>query len=426
MNWLYNNGVLPLMKGAFRFMSLFDAKVKRGIEGRVGLIDEVKSHYTSIDEKRKRVWIHVASFGELEQAKPVIEALRTQHADLHIHLTFFSPSGYENAKGKYTTPDIITYSPFDDASGIEQFLEEVRPDLALFAKYDVWPNAIAMLSKREVPSILFSATLGTDSGRFFPVVRNFNRRVYSQLTRILVIRQSDKDAFLSYGIDDKKISVTGDTRFDQVIARQGKERTAVLPESLTERWKQESRTIVVIGSAWTQDLRALCSSVTNHARITAWIIVPHEPNEKYLVEMESIVPGSVRHSLLGNYTTGNIILVDSIGKLFELYALADITYVGGGFTAGLHNTLEAAVWGKPVLVGPRHQKTKEVQELIDAGGAFEIARFKEADAVFTKLLNDPELQHKAGAKAEAFVAKHAGATARIVKEIERLNVLSGS
>jgi 3-deoxy-D-manno-octulosonic-acid transferase len=426
MNWLYNNGVLPLLKGAFRFMSLFDAKVKRGIDGRAGLIEEVQSHYKAVDEKRKRVWIHVASFGELEQAKPVIEALHHEYPDLHIHLTFFSPSGYDNAKGKYETPDLITYSPFDDPPSIEQFLDAIKPDLALFAKYDVWPNAITTLSQREVPSILFSATLGTDSGRFFPVVRSFNRRVYSQLTRILVIRQSDKDAFLSNGIDEAKLAVTGDTRYDQVIARQSKERTTVLPDSLTGRWKREGRTIVVVGSAWTHDLRALCSSITNNASTTAWIIVPHEPNEKYLVEMESIVPGSVRHSLLGNFTTGNIILIDSIGKLFELYSLADITYVGGGFTKGLHNTLEAAVWGKPVIVGPRHQKTKEVQELIDAGGAFEISKFNEVDAVFKKLLNDAELQHNAGQKSEAFVRKHAGATEKIMQEIAKSSTLSNS
>jgi 3-deoxy-D-manno-octulosonic-acid transferase len=415
MNWLYNNAVLPLLKGAFRLLSIFDPKVKRGFAGRTTLQSEIASHYTNIATDRKRIWIHVASFGELEQAKPVIEALRREQPTVHIHLTFFSPSGYDNAKGRYTTPDLITYSPFDDVKSIEAFVQTVKPDLALFAKYDVWPNAIAVLSSRSTPSILFSATLGEDSGRFFPVVRNFNKRVYSQLTKILVIRESDRQAFLRYGIEPSKIDIAGDTRFDQVLARQMRGRTFEMPQLLIERWKQESRQIVVVGSAWTEDIRILDASVTSNAATTAWVIVPHEPSEKHLTEMQVMVSGASRLSSLD--MNANIVLVDSIGKLFDLYSIADLAYVGGGFGAGAHNTLEAAVFGRPVIVGPRHRKTKEVQELKDAGGAFEIGQAGEARSVIEHLLTDRMLQQQAGRAARRYVTANAGATERIMQQI---------
>lgn len=399
-------------------MSIFDAKVKRGLEGRKRLLDEVRAHYASVASDRKRVWVHVASFGELEQAKPVIEALRREQPNAHIHLTFFSPSGYDNAKGKYTTPDLITYSPFDDERSVASFLELARPSLALFAKYDVWPNAIDALSKAHIPSILFSATLGEDSGRFFPVVRDFNKRVYSKLSSILVIRDSDKEAFLSYGIDAAKIEVAGDTRFDQVLLRQMRGRTFELPQSLLGRWKQESRQIVVVGSAWTEDVRILASSIKQRSQTTAWVIVPHEPDEKHISEIESLVSGSTRLSTLDE--TGNVVLIDSIGKLFDLYSIANIAYVGGGFGAGAHNTLEAAVWGRPVLVGPRHRKTKEVQELIEAGGAFEIPIAAQAAPVVDQVLSNTDLQHQAGRLARRFVTTGAGATERIMARIRSL------
>jgi 3-deoxy-D-manno-octulosonic-acid transferase len=406
------------MKGAFRFMSIFDAKVKRGLEGRERLLDEVRAHYASLASDRKRVWVHVASFGELEQAKPVIEALRREQPNAHIHLTFFSPSGYDNAKRKYCTPDLITYSPFDDERSVASFLELARPSLALFAKYDVWPNAIDALSKAHIPSILFSATLGEDSGRFFPVVRDFNKRVYSKLSSILVIRDSDKEAFLSYGIDAAKIEVAGDTRFDQVLLRQMRGRTFELPQSLLGRWKQESRQIVVVGSAWTEDVRILASSIKQRSQTTAWVIVPHEPDEKHISEIESLVSGSTRLSTLDE--TGNVVLIDSIGKLFDLYSIANIAYVGGGFGAGAHNTLEAAVWGRPVLVGPRHRKTKEVQALIEAGGAFEIPIAAQAAPVVDQVLSNTDLQHQAGRLARRFVTTGAGATERIMARIRNL------
>lgn len=410
------------MKGAFRFLSNFNEKIRKGVEGRKGLLESVASHYRDIAYDRKRIWIHVASFGELEQAKPVIESLRDRYPDCHIHLTFFSPSGYENTIGKYKTPDIITYAPFDSLNDVRSFLGAVKPDLALFAKYDVWPNAITMLHERRVPSILFSATLGQDSGRFFPVVRDFNRRVYSKLSRILVIRESDKQAFVQYGIDPEKIVVAGDTRFDQVLARQRSATTSAIPASLLDRWKEEGRTIIILGSAWEEDITIFFASQSlKRSDKIAWVVVPHEPTDANLTAMEHTIGGNIQYlSSYSDTQATDTLLIDSIGKLFGLYSIADIVYVGGGFSKGAHNTLEAVVWSVPVLVGPRHRKTKEVQELIDAGGAIEIATAHDAEAAVMRLITDSSTRKDIGKRGRAFVEHGEGATAKIMQAIEEL------
>lgn len=308
------------MKGAFRFLSIFDQKIKRGLDGRKGLLQTVRTHYATVAKDRKRIWIHVASYGELEQAKPVIESLRTRYPDCHIHLTFFSPSGYENTIGKYKTPDLITYTPFDTSGDVKEFVRAVNPSLALFAKYDVWPNAISELHRNKIPSILFSATLGQDSGRFFPVVRDFNKRVYSQLSHILVIRESDKQAFTRYGIDPSKISVAGDTRFDQVLGRQRLSTASAMPESLLNRWREEGRSIIVLGSAWEEDITIFFGSESlKHSEKIAWVVVPHEPTKANLTAMQNTIGGNIQY--LSKYSDAqptDTLLIDSIGKLFGL------------------------------------------------------------------------------------------------------------
>jgi 3-deoxy-D-manno-octulosonic-acid transferase len=418
MNWFYNNAVLPLMKGAFRLLSHFDSKIKRGLEGRKGLLEDVERHYEGVPKDRKRVWIHVSSFGELEQAKPVIEAIREKYRDAHIHLTFFSPSGYENAKGKYQIPDLITYSPFDTQTDVDRFIEAAAPDLVLFAKYDAWPNVIEALQARKIPSIIFSATIGQDSGRFLPVVRDFNRRVYSQLSKILVIRESDKRAFVKYGIDAGRIEVAGDTRFDQVLTRQIRGRQFELPRELLDGWKEKQ--IVVLGSAWREDVEGVAWAVRAFSQSIVWLIVPHETSETHLNEIEALLPGATRLSQLRSSALPNVLIIDSIGKLFDLYSIASIAYVGGGFGKGVHNTLEAAVWGRPVVVGPRHRKTKEVHELINVGGAFEASKPEEIGAIIAQLSQDQQASNKAGAAARLFVTANTGATRRIMSAIDQL------
>lgn len=422
MTALYNTVVIPLLRSAYQLLSLFNPKIRRGLEGRRGLGKELREHYAHVEGSRKRIWIHVASFGELEQARPVIERLRQEQPRSHIHLTFFSPSGYENAKDRYPTPDIITYSPLDDTRSVQEFLDAVRPDIALFAKYDVWPNAINALRKQNIFALLFSASIGPDSGRYFPVVRNFTRRVYSQLSKILTISEEDKEAFVRSGVPADKIEVAGDTRFDRVIERQATTlNTAHIPLEIIQKWKEEETFVFVAGSVWAADVKVMApflKKTVGRSDNIVWILIPHEPTERHLTEIESMINvRSVRLSQLGGEVNAGVIIADSIGKLFELYAVADAAFVGGGFSSGAHNVLEAAVWQKPVIVGPRHCKTKEIAKLIQAEGAFEVRTAEEFEFALWQLMKDQDLREITGKRARTFVEQGTGATERIMREL---------
>lgn len=423
---IYSSFVLPFMKGAFYFLGFFDRKIKRGLEGRKELEKTLASHYKHVSSERGRIWIHASSFGELEQAKPVIEAIRASYPSSHIHLTFFSPSGYDNAIGKYLVPDLITYSPYDDRSSVEAFLDHVQPRLVLFTKYDVWPAVAEALEERDVPTILFSASLGADSGRHLPVVRSFIRRVYGRLRHILAISEEDRASFLHYGLDPARVQVGGDTRFDQVVARKDRQTaTPTIPQEVVQAWEERGAFVIVAGSVWEQDVKVLAPFLglsRSRSDNAVWIIVPHEVDGASLRSIEKRLPDSRRLSG-GVRDHDRVILVDSVGQLFGLYQLADAAYVGGGFSNGVHNTLEAAVWGVPVLCGPRHRKTREVQRLIDAGGAFEVKNEREFQFALWQLMTQDDLREASGRKAQGFVEQGTGATGRVLETIGTLNVL---
>jgi 3-deoxy-D-manno-octulosonic-acid transferase len=247
----YDLIAIPALKTFARVGSLFNAKLKKGIDGRRDLERTIESHYEGITAPR--ILIHVASFGELEQAKPIIDALALRIPKPHIHLTFFSPSGYENASGKYPTPDLITYSPFDDGAAVKRFLSIVQPDLALFVRYDVWPNMAKHLRTLQVPSILFSATF--DPKRESVVVRKLHRHMYDQLSRIFTISVEDKAGFERLGVS-APIDVAGDTRVDQVSRRaeaikRGKKHS--LPQNIRHVLKDQF--VIVAGSTSAQAQR---------------------------------------------------------------------------------------------------------------------------------------------------------------------------
>jgi 3-deoxy-D-manno-octulosonic-acid transferase len=416
---LYNL-VLPVLIAAAKIAAAFNPKLRRGLSGRSNLLQEVREHYAK-QIGSQRILIHVASFGELEQAKPVIAELRKRHTHCHIHLTFFSPSGYENVIDKYKDADLITYSPFDQASNVHAFLDIVKPDLALFARYDVWPNMALELERRNVPSLLFAATAADTSGRMLPLMRALNRQVYNALSKILVISDSDKNRLTSSGIKAEKISVAGDTRFDQVIARREASTSELLPERIRLSIEANSTLVFVLGSAWQPDEKVIEAtmkqSIARGDQIL-WIIAPHEPREEHVSNLKRMFSRSIKFSNIENWSDEAVIIVDSIGKLFTLYKYADIAMIGGGFSAGLHNALEAAVWSAPVIVGPNHQKSLEVQQMIDALATFEVKSSNEFDFVFWRLVNDEELRRSTAAKAERFVAEGKGATERIMLEIE--------
>ena len=424
---IYNRVAFPLMKAGAGVASLVSEKLRKTIEGRKDLQLTVERHYSVIPKDRLRVLAHVASFGELEQAKPVIECLKERYPTCHIHLTFFSPSGYENAAGRYKHADLITYSPIDDEECVRDFLDLARPDIVLFARYDVWPNFAMELARRSVPTLLFSATGGLSSGRFMPLVKGLHRDVYGSLSHICAIGDEDRAAFVELGIDATRVSVSGDTRFDQVVARKhaiASAGTELLPPEILARIEERGTFVFVAGSIWPKDLavmkRSIAASLARHDNVL-YILVPHEPDDAHVKQLMELATGDcIRLSNIEQYARESVIVVDSIGKLFGLYRYADAAYVGGGFGAGVHNLLECAVWGKPSMLGPKHERSREAGELIRRVGAFEVRDAREFEFVFWRLLNDQDLRESAGAAASGFVETGCGATSAIMDQVTAL------
>lgn len=426
MLFLYNL-FLPLIIGSLRIASFFDAKIRRGFAGRIKLQDEVREHYRNLNPKLTRFLIHVASYGELEQAKPVISAIRARYPEAHIHLTFFSPSGYENAFGKFDGADFITYSPIDRRKNVSQFLDAVNPAIVLFTRYDVWPNIADELKQRQIPTILFAATAAEGSGRLLPFVKKLHAIVYKGLTKILAIGIDDKARFEAMGVSPENIVVAGDTRFDQVIIRRQNTESKmadILPDNVRKSIEDRSSLVFVVGSSWPSDeeiIRPALSQILSRRDNILTIIAPHEPSENRVRALLAAFPKkSIRFSNLGFYSGEPIIIIDSIGKLFGLYRYADIAQIGGGFSSGVHNVLEAAVWSVPAIVGPNHKKSQEVQQLIDSIAAFQVSSRREFDFAFWKLAEDDHLRATAGKNAAEFISERQGATSKITDVLDTI------
>jgi len=417
----YDLLAVPALKTLARIGSLFNDKLKRGIDGRRSLMIEIEEHYKSVTDRR-RILIHVSSFGELEQAKPIVEQLAQQTPRPHIHLTFFSPSGYENAKARYSTPDLITYAPFDDQGSVKQFLERVRPDLALFVRYDVWPNMAKQLRALGIPSILFSATF--DARRESPMVRKLHRNTYDQLSKILTISTEDKLGFERLGVV-VPINVAGDTRFDQVAVRKSEIANAdthVLPDNVRNNLRESKRFVLVAGSTWAKDEELISEiMLRSPPRFddVVLIIAPHEPSEGHVQKLlDTFGAEAIKLSECDRYAGERVIIVDSIGKLFSLYQEADIAYVGGGFSDGVHNVLEPSVWRKPVIVGPRHERSQEVAALIGESGGIAVTNDDELGMAIARFKTDRAYLSLFANNAEQFVKRRLGATTQIMCAIE--------
>jgi 3-deoxy-D-manno-octulosonic-acid transferase len=419
--------LLRLALPVIRVAAVFNHKLRRALDGRAALLKQTKEHYDHVIIGGPRILIHSASFGELEQAKPVIAEIKKQFPTAHIHLTFFSPSGYENTIGKYSDADFISYSPIDLPTTVAGFLDIVNPDLALFARYDVWPNMGRELKHRNIPSILFAATASDSSGRMMPLVSTLYKNVFRGLTKILALSERDKKQFEKFGVDAERVVVAGDTRFDQVLARRASIEYAddsLLPPVIRRSIEDRGTLVFVVGSSWPADEAIYLDTITQsneRGDNILTIIAPHEPSEERVRALLARFPGkAIRYSDIQNWSGEPVIVVDSIGKLFGLYRLADIAMIGGGFGAGLHNILEAAVWGVATIVGPKHGRSQEVQQLIDRLAAFEVTKKQEFDFAFWQLARSEELRHSSGELAAQYVEENRGATERIMKEIAPL------
>jgi 3-deoxy-D-manno-octulosonic-acid transferase len=417
----YNVIVVPLLWAGFRLLALVDKKAARAIRGRERLFDRLSAQIAGLPPQGKRVWFHSSSMGEFEQAKPIIAELKRRRPDLQVVVSFFSPSGYEHSQS-YKLASLITYIPFDSNTNARRFVAIMKPTVAVIVRYDVWPNHVWALARAGVPTLIASATLRKGGPRSLPLLRQFHRMLYNGINFILTVSPEDKEAFDAFRLTHPVISVVGDTRYDQVWqrSRESKTRQLIAPEILA------GKKVLVIGSSWKEDeevlLPACVDLFTNHPEFLV-LLVPHEPTVENLERIEAALNGSaasIRLSNLQEYKGEKIILIDSIGILMALYRYAHLAFVGGSFRGGVHNVLEPAAYGIPVLLGPHHANSQEAVEMVQLGAAIAAEDAPSLRDRLERLLDDDAERSAVGRKALSAVERNIGATERFLSYLEQV------
>jgi 3-deoxy-D-manno-octulosonic-acid transferase len=414
---VYNILVIPILKTLVSIGKVFNPKIRTGIEGRKKLYENLIIDLTGIDRKKKMIWFHSASMGEFEQAKPIIEKIRTEK-DVNIIITFFSPSGYTNSL-KYPFADVVAYFPYDTPLMTGRFLNLVRPSLVLFMRYDIWPNMIWQLKKKNIPGFIVDATMRANSPRKWLLAKSFHKSVYSSVTGILTVSENDENNFRDFDIEGTKIETVGDTRFDRVYQKS----IAAKEKKIFKDGFFSGKKVVVLGSSWESDQEVMFPALIKLMKVDPRIItliVPHEPTVMHLEAIENSINEqfeSIRFSYLNNYNGERVIIIDSIGILLTLYKYADLAYIGGSFKQGIHNVLEPAVYGIPVMFGPKHENSQEAVYLAKTGGGIVIRNKKEAYRALRIIFSDESMRLRIGSICSGFVKQNIGATDKILEEI---------
>lgn len=368
-----------------------------------------------IDRNASYIWFHAASLGEFEQGRPMMEKIKAEHPEYKILLTFFSPSGYEVRKN-YNGADVICYLPFDTPYRVKKFIHLANPVMAVFIKYEFWGNYLKELKNRGIPVYIISAIFRPDQ-LFFQWYGKSYRKMLRYFTHLFVQDERSRKLLEEFGITN--VSVTGDTRFDRVLDIHKQAREIAIVEKFVSGTDGKQPVTLVAGSSWPQDEEILIPYFHAHPEMKL-IIAPHEIHREHLLSIESMLKRpSVRLSEAheNDLSTKDCLIIDSFGLLSSIYRYGQLAYIGGGFGAGIHNTLEAAVYGIPVIFGPKYHKFKEAKDLIAVGGGFSVDGAASFGAKMDELLTDPEALAVAGRAAGEFVSKNAGATGMILNKL---------
>ena len=411
---LFYNIFIALYRIIIAFFALGNKKARAWIEGRKNLFTDLKQKITPSD---RIIWMHCASAGELEQGKPVLERLKTQYPQYKYLITFFSPSGYEVGK-KYKAADLIFYLPLDTKANAERFLDLVKPELVVFVKYEYWYHHLKIAAERRIPLLLVSAIFRRNQP-FFKSYGAFYRNILSFYNRIFA--QDNESKQLLESISIRHCTVSGDTRFDRVAAI-----AANFSElELIKRFVQDDK-VFVAGSTWPDDERLLVDFYNAYSGKLKLIIAPHEINKTHIDHLFSLFPNAIAYSQLErSFKETSVLIIDNVGMLSRLYRYATLTYIGGGFNkSGIHNTLEAAVWGKPVLFGPNYQKFREARDLVDRRAGFSITHADDLKRIATGLLQNESLLQQSSTAARNYVEENIGATQKIMDYIQENRLLT--
>jgi 3-deoxy-D-manno-octulosonic-acid transferase len=394
-----------------KLIALFHPKIKLFVDGRKEVMSYLQKNISEVDSI---IWIHTASLGEFEQGLPVIEQLKKNYPTYRILVTFFSPSGYE-VKKNTTAADMVTYLPMDTKKNAGKFLDLVDPKLVIFVKYEIWPNYLRALSQRNIPTLLISALFKVNQV-YFKRYGGFMRKALHNYTHIFV--QDAKSIDLLSKINIKNTTISGDTRFDRVIEILERDNNLAFMED----FKNGAQTLVA-GSTWPDDEEVLVPYINTGESSLKFVLAPHNIKPEHINKLKSSInKKTILYSELENkkLSSYEVLIIDTIGLLTKVYSYAEISYVGGGFATGLHNTLEPAVYGIPVIIGPNFKGFKEAEDLVDKGGVLVVRSPKEFFTLVNHLLKDKAYLEKTGDINGTYVSENKGASIQIMTYIRTL------
>lgn len=412
--FVYNLISLPIFILVYPFIGFFNPKFKQAQTIRKQLIFDVLLLRSKMKKGEKLVWIHSASMGEFEQARPLISALKKENPDTKIVSTFMSPSGYEHRKN-YLEVDLTQYIPLDFYWSVSQFYSALKPDIGIIIRYEFWPNLILSASRFKTPLYLICASLKQDSTYGKIYAKWFFKPIFLAYQKILTVNENHTKRFELIIPEHRGIETVGDTRFDQVILR-----SKQVSEEI-KLMRDESKITFIIGSSWKEDEQILFPAFTKLKKEfpnLRMIIVPHEIHKEKVSELKSRFSdlSIVSFSAMEN-NSFDILLVDVMGKLLQLYYTADFAYVGGGFGAGIHNILEAGVFGFPIAYGPNFQRSPEGVEMVDQKLSTIIKTQQEAEDWMTEIVRDKNKRIESGNKIKEYIFRYDGVTEKIITAI---------
>ncbi|TVZ58683.1 3-deoxy-D-manno-octulosonic-acid transferase [Flavobacteriaceae bacterium MAR_2010_105] len=409
MDFIYNIAV-SIVNFHLKIIAQFNPKLKLGVVGRTETFTKLSAAIQKDDEV---LWFHCASLGEYEQGLPVFQVLRERYSGFKIVLSFFSPSGYEIRKDS-PIADVVVYLPLDTKKNARRFLDAVQPKFTVFVKYDIWPNYLFELKRRKLRAILISAAF-RENQSYFKFYGSRMRRALSVFEHIFVQNEASKTLLKRIGIHN--VTTSGDTRYDRVSQQLEQNNTL----DFIDEFKQH-KTCVVVGSSWPEDEKLLVEYINKHSTENVkYIIAPHNMKAGQIETFkQSLTVDPTLFSEKSNVDLKNcsVFIINTIGLLSKIYSYADIAYVGGAMgTTGLHNILEPAVFGVPIIIGKHYDKFPEAKQMIKEAGVRSIGNYKELETTLDQLLHDNALAKKLGGLNTNFIKKNRGAVIQITDYI---------
>ncbi|MDA9028715.1 3-deoxy-D-manno-octulosonic acid transferase [Flavobacteriaceae bacterium] len=409
---LFYNIIINLASVSIRLFGGLNKKIKQGQKGRHESILILKQ---TVHLSDKVIWLHCPSLGEYEQGLPVFQALKKQYKNHKFVMTFFSPSGYEIRKNN-PIADVVVYLPLDQKATVKSFLDVIHPELVVFVKYDLWPNYLLELKHRNIHTVLISA-LFRPSQPYFRVYGRWLKKLLFTFDHIFTQDTASKTLLNSIGYS--AVTVSGDTRFDRVGNQLKMDNTL---DFIAEF--KDHKTCVVAGSTWPEDEALLIDYINSSSEATKFIIAPHNIDLNQIKSMiKRLKKPTVCYSNYANETLEDksVFIVDTIGLLSKIYSYADIAYIGGGMGAsGLHNTLEAATFGLPIVIGKNYQKFPEAKAMLSKGGLFSIHTFESLESTLNMLINDSQKRIESGQKNKDYIKDNKGASELVMSELKTL------